>query len=117
MMQRAAQLAAQQAAGEDDVADAVFGGGVEAPAAEAPAIARSEPAEAPAIARGAPASSPTNGGATPAQTALQAALAQAAERAGPPPPAKRPGRNDPCWCGSGKKYKKCHMDADLRASP
>jgi preprotein translocase subunit SecA len=19
-----------------------------------------------------------------------------------------PGRNDPCWCGSGKKYKKCH---------
>ncbi|MGK0360277.1 MAG: preprotein translocase subunit SecA [Bradymonadia bacterium] len=22
------------------------------------------------------------------------------------------GRNDPCWCGSGKKYKKCHMDAD-----
>ena len=19
------------------------------------------------------------------------------------------GRNDPCWCGSGKKYKKCHM--------
>ena len=22
------------------------------------------------------------------------------------------GRNDPCWCGSGQKYKKCHMDAD-----
>ncbi len=21
-----------------------------------------------------------------------------------------PGRNDPCWCGSGKKYKKCHME-------
>ena len=20
-----------------------------------------------------------------------------------------PGRNDACWCGSGKKYKKCHM--------
>jgi hypothetical protein len=19
-----------------------------------------------------------------------------------------PGRNDPCWCGSGKKFKKCH---------
>lgn len=19
------------------------------------------------------------------------------------------GRNDPCWCGSGKKYKKCHL--------
>jgi len=25
---------------------------------------------------------------------------------------KRPGRNDPCWCGSGKKYKKCHMRED-----
>jgi hypothetical protein len=22
------------------------------------------------------------------------------------------GRNDPCWCGSGKKYKKCHLAAD-----
>jgi preprotein translocase subunit SecA len=22
------------------------------------------------------------------------------------------GRNDPCWCGSGKKYKSCHMAAD-----
>ena len=21
-------------------------------------------------------------------------------------------RNDPCWCGSGKKYKKCHIDFD-----
>lgn len=21
---------------------------------------------------------------------------------------KKPGRNDPCWCQSGKKYKKCH---------
>jgi uncharacterized protein YecA (UPF0149 family) len=18
------------------------------------------------------------------------------------------GRNDPCWCGSGRKYKRCH---------
>jgi hypothetical protein len=26
----------------------------------------------------------------------------------PPPPAAKPGRNDPCPCGSGKKYKKCH---------
>ena len=22
------------------------------------------------------------------------------------------GRNDPCWCGSGKKYKKCHEEFD-----
>jgi tetratricopeptide (TPR) repeat protein len=28
------------------------------------------------------------------------------------PPAVKPGRNDPCWCGSGKKYKKCHLEAD-----
>lgn len=24
----------------------------------------------------------------------------------------RPGRNDPCWCNSGKKYKKCHLRSD-----
>ena len=23
-----------------------------------------------------------------------------------------PGRNDPCWCGSGRKYKKCHLASD-----
>ena len=25
------------------------------------------------------------------------------------------GRNDPCHCGSGKKYKKCHEDKDAAA--
>ncbi|PIR07251.1 preprotein translocase subunit SecA [Candidatus Jorgensenbacteria bacterium CG11_big_fil_rev_8_21_14_0_20_38_23] len=25
-----------------------------------------------------------------------------------PPQGKKLGRNDPCWCGSGKKYKRCH---------
>ena len=29
--------------------------------------------------------------------------------------ADRPGRNEPCWCGSGRKYKKCHMNADREA--
>ncbi len=24
----------------------------------------------------------------------------------------KPGRNDPCYCGSGKKYKQCHMKED-----
>jgi methionyl aminopeptidase len=24
-------------------------------------------------------------------------------------------RNDPCWCGSGKKYKKCHFFDDLKS--
>jgi SEC-C motif len=23
-----------------------------------------------------------------------------------------PGRNDPCWCNSGKKYKTCHLESD-----
>jgi HEAT repeat protein len=42
----------------------------------------------------------------------------------PPPPAERaprpaertprPGRNEPCWCGSGVKYKKCHLGEDPR---
>ena len=32
-------------------------------------------------------------------------------------PKKNPGmeipkRNDLCWCGSGKKYKKCHLVSD-----
>ena len=25
---------------------------------------------------------------------------------------KKIGRNDPCWCGSGKKYKDCHLALD-----
>jgi preprotein translocase subunit SecA len=28
---------------------------------------------------------------------------------------EKPGRNDPCWCGSGKKYKDCHWRADREA--
>ncbi|MCD6586075.1 MAG: SEC-C domain-containing protein [Desulfobacteraceae bacterium] len=27
-------------------------------------------------------------------------------------PTPKLGRNDLCWCGSGKKYKKCHMESD-----
>jgi hypothetical protein len=26
------------------------------------------------------------------------------------------GRNDPCHCGSGKKYKQCHLDKDEAAA-
>ncbi|MBX5440433.1 MAG: preprotein translocase subunit SecA [Solirubrobacteraceae bacterium] len=44
-----------------------------------------------------------------------AAAAQPEEPAAPQPVQQRRvdeteqiGRNDPCWCGSGKKYKKCH---------
>ena len=28
-----------------------------------------------------------------------------------------PGRNEPCWCGSGKKYKKCHLPVDALSAP
>jgi hypothetical protein len=30
------------------------------------------------------------------------------------PRTSKPGRNDPCWCGSGKKYKRCHLAVDQR---
>ena len=36
--------------------------------------------------------------------------------ADPTSPRDRPGRNDPCWCGSGKKYKRCHLDGDMHAA-
>ena len=42
--------------------------------------------------------------------AVAAADPKAARQA--PKGRKRPGRNDPCWCGSGKKYKKCHQRED-----
>ncbi len=29
---------------------------------------------------------------------------------------KKIGRNDPCWCGSGNKYKKCHLANDRQSS-
>lgn len=39
------------------------------------------------------------------QNQAQAAPVQHTQRT---PEGKKIGRNDPCWCGSGKKYKKCH---------
>ena len=37
-----------------------------------------------------------------------APIGAGAGAAGAPGAAGKIGRNDPCWCGSGKKYKKCH---------
>jgi hypothetical protein len=37
------------------------------------------------------------------------------ERSSPVQRRARPGRNEACWCGSGKKYKRCHLDADERS--
>lgn len=36
----------------------------------------------------------------------------APEKADPVKRKQMPGRNDPCWCGSGKKYKNCHLAQD-----
>lgn len=44
------------------------------------------------------------------QNAVTAAMSQE-ESWSPPaaaPPARLPGRNEPCWCGSGNKFKRCH---------
>jgi TIR domain-containing protein/SEC-C motif-containing protein len=30
---------------------------------------------------------------------------------------RKPGRNEPCWCGSGKKYKRCHLLQDSQPHP
>jgi len=33
-----------------------------------------------------------------------------------PPTGARPGRNEPCYCGSGRKYKHCHLREDEEAA-
>ncbi|MDZ7731818.1 MAG: SEC-C domain-containing protein [Acidimicrobiia bacterium] len=35
-------------------------------------------------------------------------LAEAQQHTGGAP-GREPGRNEPCWCGSGRKYKQCHL--------
>ncbi|HEY0478969.1 MAG TPA: SEC-C domain-containing protein [Kofleriaceae bacterium] len=39
-------------------------------------------------------------------------LAEPAPVGSPVRAVARPGRNEPCWCGSKQKYKKCHLDSD-----
>ena len=50
----------------------------------------------------------------PADVRLQAALSIRGQPAPAPPtpatPAARTGRNDPCRCGSGRKFKRCCID-------
>jgi preprotein translocase subunit SecA len=51
------------------------------------------------------------------QAAEAAARARAAREVAPVRrEAPKIGRNDPCHCGSGKKYKNCHMKEDLAAA-
>jgi len=65
----------------------------------------------------------SGGGAAEPQAAPAPGPQQGRAAAGAPGPRPAPqpvramprvGRNDPCPCGSGKKYKKCHMPADER---
>jgi preprotein translocase subunit SecA len=86
--------------------------------AGAPAIAGVSQAAAPAAlaAGGAalrrPATAPMTGlPADPMRGARDApgdASASGSVRPGFTPSGARIGRNEPCWCGSGQKYKKCH---------
>jgi hypothetical protein len=43
---------------------------------------------------------------TPGQQASFSTKSQSRQKS------KKPKRNDPCWCGSGKKYKHCHLRSD-----
>ena len=61
-----------------------------------------------AAARGRRAAVPGQGAPPPPQAAAQAATVK---REGP-----KVGRNDPCYCGSGKKYKNCHYREDQAAA-
>ncbi len=48
---------------------------------------------------------------------VQAVHPSSGGNGGKPAPQRRQGpklgRNDPCWCGSGRKYKDCHMKSDM----
>ncbi|MBI2168780.1 MAG: preprotein translocase subunit SecA [Actinobacteria bacterium] len=63
-----------------------------------------------AVGGGAPAPQPAAVGAPAGGPLPQGPAAQAVDEAPPQPVRveKTPGRNDPCHCGSGKKYKFCH---------
>ena len=87
--------------------------GTAAPAGQRPAGSNARPRPAGANAGASPAGPTGRGGAPgPAPTTGNRGQAQPADRAtggaaaGDASP--KVGRNDPCWCGSGKKFKLCH---------
>ena len=75
------------------------GGGPEQPSAMEQAAAQSATATTPAP--GVIPSSPSGGGGGNGGASENPETVVKADR-------DKIGRNDPCWCGSGKKYKKCH---------
>jgi preprotein translocase subunit SecA len=77
------------------------GGGPEQPSAMAAAAAQGTAGAADVAAATATAPEPTRAAATPASQDPTTGTVQKDDR-------DKIGRNDPCWCGSGKKFKKCH---------
>jgi len=78
-------------------------------------LAMQQPQQAPAPQQQqrSPGSAPSPAAVAAAQAQLRArAEAAAAARAPRQSEAPKIGRNDPCHCGSGKKYKNCHMRDD-----
>src|SRR5712664_1246904 len=80
-------------------------------------VVRNAPMELPTIAawadaqesRGAMPGEPRPGGWTPSPPGSAPPAAPRPAPAPRTPTGEKIGRNDPCYCGSGKKYKKCHL--------
>ncbi len=82
-----------------------YSGGGEA---QPSALNQGAPQSATGAAAGGGAVSTTAGGGAEAAAAAAAAAAPAEAGTRVKDDRDKIGRNDPCWCGSGKKYKKCH---------
>src|SRR2546427_239819 len=80
-------------------------------------VVRNAPMELPTItawadaqeSRGAMPGEPRPGGGTPSPPGSAPPAAPRPAPAPRMPTGEKIGRNDPCYCGSGKKYKKCHL--------
>ena len=90
---------------DDQLAGFVFKFGYPRPRVEARASARSVAGAPAANAQGAAGQAQAAGGAAQAGGAAAAAVGPAGSQ--PSGPVAKVGRNEPCPCGSGKKYKKC----------
>ena len=69
--------------------------------------AQPEPGEAPGASRAARRAARSRGRAVPAAAAKPVTVKREKPKVG---------RNEPCWCGSGKKYKNCHYREDTAAA-
>jgi preprotein translocase subunit SecA len=64
------------------------------------------------IARGISSSSSGSTTTIATPSSIASSLGSSLPASGPGTGKNKLGRNDPCWCGSGKKYKKCHLGSD-----